>query len=210
MRGNRIFAMVLLLALPALAAHWVYQLSGNSLPGIDWAQGTTGLVEVRTADTGAPSLQWRKQVDSLPWQTVTGTPPPWLADAQSENLAGYTLAALYDVVVNGVTRQYRRGTNYASAVSFKTRDVLAGIGTVKYDATEVTFSSSGQNPIPTVHGIGLVLKTYNGLKVDSLLATAVLVGLAPSARPSLAPAARRFDLHEMGIFLGRKPRPATR
>lgn len=119
------------------------------------------------------------------------------------------------VTVDGVSRRYIRASQKHVGTFGKSTMTafLEGIGQIYRNEKENPGSSMS-------HWYAYFrLLEYNGLNIDTLWGRELPqpTAIAPSAhrRPATRLGARRFDLHEMGIFLGRKsalrePLPRTR
>jgi hypothetical protein len=98
--------------------------------------------------------------------------------------------------------------------SYTDKTILKGVATAYYsEGTYAPGTNTG------VWNNTFRLREFNGIRIDSLWSAGVLAGPVPifpasrRAEPRFAP--RKFDLREMGIFLGRKsalrePLPKTR
>jgi hypothetical protein len=183
------------------------QVSYPSVPGTDsmtWRVPRTGIAGrsclscagvpewIRTAFTsGHLALESRMQTDSMA-----------LANARTDT---------QQVLVAGASRTYiRTRTGYCCTLTLD-GTALVGVGTVYFQER--------YNPTArSYYLMRLRMLEYNGTDIESLWNSGVLppVAIRPSTRrsqPRLA--SRKFDLHEMGIFLGRKsalkePLPETR
>lgn len=173
---------------------------------------------------GTDSLTWRNRRDGLVGRTCVSCESiygvQWLPFALSSAPlipADSRLVETRQVGVGGEMRTYI--TAYSPGGEVSTRSAyLSGVGTVFFQQT------SNDDRISSHGGLAwwsasVRLLAYNGINLDTLWGNELPVptSITSSARrePATRIGRRRFDLQEMGIFLGRKsalktPLPQTR
>lgn len=228
----------ILAALSAQAAVYRFEVTGGGLGTGNWATFLINSSWIVPAEPSAPpgyeitypdpvgtdSLTWRNRQAGYAVRTCLSCSNrglSWLGVALSDTLPTRPSTAAMDtqwrdtqqVVVGGASRKYFRASNnpWPNPVRRYQSAFLEGVGTVYFHEREGESASYWY--------ASLRLLQYNDLDIDTLWGN-VLPGptaIAPPARrgPAARLKPRRFDLHEMGIFLGRKsalrePLPSTR
>lgn len=233
--NSRVFLAAAFCAASVGAAEYRFEVQGSGTSFNNWAitgfdstnmvpaepEAPAGWEVSYPAPPGSDSVTLRHRQEGLRGRTclscTSGVYAPWLAKALAaapfipDDAQGVDTQ---QVTVDGESRAYITASRVSASQgdgSFSTA-FLEGIGPVYH-------SETGNEGTQSQWSSSVRLLEYNGINIDTLWGdelpapTSIVLPARHEAAPRIGP--RRFDLQEMGIFLGRKsalkaPLPETR
>ena len=165
-----------------------------------------GVLITAPSPAGTDSVYWRIPRSGIGGRTCK-TCQDWLSTifVEQHGIIPNSTYAEEQVFVADSSRKYSKYSASQDGAPLRSPDrtsktILAGIGAVYFSANRSTTKASWS--------YGFRLLEYNGINIDTLWGTTLTGPVAIAPRKSaINPAVRTrtFDLHEMGIFLGRVP-----